>query len=89
MPCDVLDFRCVIMNELIGSVVLTMLLGAILYFIVASKLKFGFGTTLSLAVPFILILGITFAGFSPIYAFLTLLGGVLLAWIYQRIITLV
>lgn len=86
MPCDILDFRCIIVNELIGTAVLAVVIGAIFYFIIASKLKFGFDTTIIMAFPFLFILGLAIAGFSAIYAFATVLIGIMLAWIFQEII---
>ncbi len=85
MTCDILDIRCIFVSELIGSVILTVLLGAIFYFIIASKLKWGFDTTLTLSLPLLLMLGLTFAGFSAIYAFATVIVGFMLAWIFGEI----
>ncbi|KKM80405.1 hypothetical protein LCGC14_1340190 [marine sediment metagenome] len=86
MACEILDFRCIIVSELIGSVVLSILLGAIVYFIVASKLRWGFDTTILVSIPIILILGLAVGGFSAIFAFLTVLVGILVAWIFNKII---
>lgn len=86
MPCDILDIRCIFMNELIGSTVLTMIFVAMLYFIIASKLKFGLDTTIGLAIPFILIGGMMFTGFSAIYAFSTVIVGIGLGWAFQKIV---
>ena len=85
MGCDLLDFRCIIVSELIGSAILAVIIGAIFYFIIASKTRMGFDTTLILGIPFLLILGIGFAGFTAIYAFLTIVIGFMLAWIFTEI----
>jgi len=84
--CGLLDFRCILVSELVGSVVLAALIGAILYFIIAGKLRWGFDTTIVFAFPLLLILGLAIAGFSVIYAFATILVVLLLAWIFQEII---
>jgi len=86
MGCEILDFRCVLVNELIGSTILTIIIAAIFYFIIASKMKFGFDTTIALSIPILLLLGIVFTGFSAIYAFATIIVGILLAWIFNKII---
>lgn len=86
MPsCDILDFRCIFVNEIIGNVVLAVVLAAILYFIVASRLKFGFDTTIFLAVPILLMLGLAIGGFSVLFAFLTMITAIMIAWLYDRI----
>lgn len=84
--CELLDIRCMIVSELVGSVILSILLGAVFYFIIAAKLRWGFDTTIVLAFPLLLIIGLTIAGFSIIYAFGTAIVGLLLAWIFQEII---
>lgn len=84
--CEILDFRCILVSEIVGSVVLATILALILYFIIAGKLKWGFDTTLAVLLPMILIVGIAFTGFSAIYAFATIIVAFLLAWIFQEII---
>ena len=84
--CDILDWRCIFQNEIFGSVLLTMIFLAIVFFIISSKLKFGFDTTIALAVPILLIGGMMFAGFSAIYAFVTVIIGIMLGWVFQQII---
>lgn len=84
--CDILDLRCVIVNELIGSTILAILIGFIFYFIIAGKLKWGFDTTIALIVPVGLIFGVMFTGFSAIYAFATFFIGLLLAFVINVII---
>jgi len=84
--CDILDFRCIIINEIVGSAVLVMLLGAILYFIFSSKIKLGFDTTMFLAFPVLLIIGLATASFSAIFAFGTIVAGLLLAIVFNRLL---
>lgn len=86
MVCELLDFRCWIVNEIVGSVFLTVLLAMVLYFIIASKVRLGFDTTIALIFPMIFILGLAFTGFSPIFAFSTILIGFMLSWIFNKII---
>lgn len=86
MICDILDFRCVIQNELIGNVVLTVVFGFIFYFLVASRLNLGFDATIAFSFPILLILGLAFTGFSIIYAFITVITGLLLALLFNKII---
>ncbi len=84
--CDVLDFRCIFVNELIGSVLLTVLVGAVFYFIIASKLRWGFDTTIATLFPILLIGGLMLTGFSAVFAFSTVIIGIMVAWIFNKII---
>lgn len=86
MPsCDILDFRCIFVNEIVGNVVLAVVLAAIVYFVVASRLRFGFDTTIFLAFPILLLLGLAIGGFSTLFAFLTMVTAIMIAWLYDRI----
>ena len=78
MVCDLIDFRCMFVSELIGNAALAMVILLILYFIVASKLRWGFKTTLMLGFASALIFSLAIAGFGVLYAFLTLLAGFML-----------
>lgn len=86
MPCEILDIRCIFMNELIGNALLATIFLAVLYFIIASKIRLGFDATLVFAVPMILIVGISFGGFPALYAFITVILGMMIGWIFQSII---
>lgn len=86
MTCDILDFRCIIVNEIIGNVALAMILMAIAYFIIASKMKLGFDTTMLLAIPFLLGMGLIIMGFAAIYAVVTIIVGILLSIWFSRLI---
>lgn len=86
MGCDILDFRCILMNEIVGSVTLTIVLFAVFYFIIASKLRLGFDTTILFLFPTIVILGLAFGGFSIIYAFATLMVAFMVGWMLDKII---
>ena len=85
MGCEILDIKCLFVSEIVGSVTLAIIIGVIFYFIIASKMKFGFDTTALFAVPVILIFGLAFGAFSVIYAFVTILAAIMLAWLYDTI----
>lgn len=86
VSCDVIDLKCFFVNEIIGSIALTTILMVLIYFVIAARLKFGFETTMYGAIPVVLILGLMFSGFQPIYAFLTFLAAMLVSIIIQRFI---
>lgn len=86
MACDILDLRCMFVSEIVGSVTLAIVLGAIFYFISASKMRLGFDTTIAFSLPLLLLLGIAFTGFNLIYAFATIIIGLMLAWMFNKII---
>ena len=83
MACDLLDWRCIIISELIGDVLLAILIAVLFYFIIATKLRWGFDNTMAFSVPILLIVGLAFAGFSTIFAFATVIIGLLLAWVFN------
>ena len=84
--CDILDFKCIYMNEIMGSVGLAVIGVVILYFIAASKMRLGFDATIAFFFPFVIIGGMMVAGFSIIFAFVTMIVGLMLAWIINIII---
>ena len=86
MPCDLLDLRCIFVSEIVGSVVLTVLIATLLYFMIAAKLRLGFDSTIAFAFPILLIAGLAFAGFSAVFAFSTVIIGMLFAWILNVLI---
>ncbi len=86
MVCDLLDIKCLYVNEIVGSTLLAVVFAVIIYFIVASKLRFGYDSTIALSVPFALIVGLAIAEFSAIYAFATLAVAILIAWMVNNII---
>ncbi len=83
MACNLLDWRCIIISELIGDVLLAILVAVLFYFIIATKLRWGFDNTMAFSVPILLIVGLAFAGFSAIFAFATVIIGLLLAWVFN------
>ena len=56
----------------------------IIYFIAASKLRFGFETTLLVFIFLAIPVGIVVTGFSSIFAFATVIAGLLLATIFNK-----
>lgn len=74
------------MNELIGDLTLTLFFLMILYLMIASRLKFGFDTTVLMAIPVVLIGGMMFGAFSAIYAFVTIGVGIMLGWVFEKIL---
>jgi hypothetical protein len=86
MVCDILDLKCIFVNEIVGSTVLAIVLGLILYFIIASKNRFGFDTTVTFLFPVIFIFGLAITGFSIIFAFATIIIGLMVAWIFNKLI---
>lgn len=85
MICELLDWRCIIVNEIVGSTTLALIMFAILFFIFAAKNRYGFDTTVFLALPIILIFSLAVSGFSAIYAFTTVIAGILLAFVFNRV----
>lgn len=86
MVCDIIDFRCVIVNEIVGSATLTIVLAIVAYMILATRLNFGFPTTLLIGVIGILILGLAISSFSAIIATITIIIALLIAFIFQKLI---
>ncbi len=86
MACDLIDFQCIFVNEIAGSLVIAALIGLILYFIVAGKLKFGFDTTIALLIPIVLIGSLMTTGFSLVYAVVTIVLVWMATWVFQEII---
>lgn len=84
MTCGILDWRCIFVNELIGSGVLAVLFILLIYVIIASKLKIGFETSLAILVPVMLLTSLAIGGFNSIYAFSIFIVAVVLAWVVNR-----
>lgn len=78
MACDVIDLKCILVNEIIGSVVLSIIFLAVIYFIISSKLRFGFETTIVLGIVILILGSLAIGNLAAVLAFLTLLIAVLL-----------
>ena len=86
MICDLIDFKCIFVNEIVGSVVLSVVISFIFYFMIAGKLNLGFDATIAFSFPILLIFGLAFTGFPVIDAFITVIVGLLLALLFNKII---
>lgn len=87
MPgCNLLDIRCIFVSEIVGSAFLTMIIVAILFFMFVGVMKIGFRTSIVFSVPVLLMFGTVISGFSALFAFLTLLIGMLLATVLVKIL---
>lgn len=84
MVCNLIDFRCIFVSEIAGTALMAAVLFLVLYFIAASKLNWGFITTVGFLIPIVMITGLAFTGFTAIMAFLTIATGLMLAWIFNR-----
>lgn len=84
MVCNLIDFRCIFVSELAGTALMAIMLGLVLYFIAASKLNWGFTTTVGFLIPIVLIFGLAITGFSAIMAFSTIILGLMLAWVFNK-----
>jgi len=86
MVCDLLNWKCIFVNELIGSSILTLVLGFILATIVASKLQLKFRTSIFLLTSILIIGGMMISSFTTIFTIATIGIGLVTAWVWQRII---
>lgn len=84
--CELLDFRCIFVNEIAGSVLLASIMAIIFYFIIAGKMRLGFDTTITFLFPLLFMFGLAISGFSVIYAFSTVLVSLMVAWLFNRLI---
>lgn len=78
MACSPIDFFCVIRDDLIGNAGLAIAFILLLYFIISSKLRFGFDTIFTLLVPILLGLGLVIGQFYPMAGFTTFILGLIL-----------
>lgn len=89
MTCSPIDFICVIKNDLIGNAFLAVLFILLLYFIIASKLRFGFDTTFIILIPLSIMLGLAIGqAAGAIIAFSTIIIGIFLGIIVSRLLEL-
>lgn len=86
MPCDLLDLRCIFVNELIGNLALAGILIIVFYFAIAAKLRLGFDTTIMFSIPTILLVGLAIGALSPIMAFVTVIVGLMVSFVFRKII---
>ncbi|KKN59062.1 hypothetical protein LCGC14_0546170 [marine sediment metagenome] len=87
MPaCEIIDFKCLFVNEIAGSVTLAVVLFLILYFVAASRMKIGFDTTVYFLFPIIIIASAAVGGFAVIFAFATVFSAIMIGWIINKIV---
>ena len=88
MPsCEIIDFKCIFINEIAGSVTLAIVLAMILYFVATSRLKLGFDTTIYFLFPVLVIVGLLGGGFSIIFAFVALFVALLVGWMINKVVS--
>lgn len=83
---SIIDFRCVIVNELIGNVPLSILFFMLIYFIAASKMKLGTDTTIAMAFPVLILTAFVTIGISVVLGFAVVIAGLLLAYGFSKFI---
>ncbi len=86
VSCEILDWRCIFVNELFGSVTLTVIFSFIFYLMIAGKLKFGSETTIALAFPVVILGSLMVGGFNVVYAFATIIVALMVAFVFQRVV---
>lgn len=85
--CEIIDFKCIFVNEIAGSLALAIILFLILYFVAASRLKIGFDTTVYFLFPIIIIASAAIGGFTAVFAFATVFSAILIGWIINKYIS--
>ena len=86
MVCDIIDFRCIFVNEIAGTVFMASLLGVLFYFMISSKMNWGFTTTIGFLIPIAFVFSLAISGFSAVMAFGTIIVGFMLAWIVNKLL---
>lgn len=86
MVCDILDLRCIFVNELVGTTILTVILFSVLYFVAAIKLKWGFEMTIFLAAPIVLLFTLATGGFTQVFITMGVIAGLMIAITFNKII---
>ena len=86
MTCDILDVRCIMVNEVIGDALLAVILMAIVYFSLAVVFRWSWNTTTVLGLPLILGLGTVIYGFTAVYTIAGVVVGIFAALAINRLI---
>lgn len=84
--CNIADLRCIYVNELIGSEVLTVLLLGAIYFAFCSYSKIGLKTSIWMGCVFFPIISYYIVGTNAVFAFVTFIISLLGAFLHTRII---
>lgn len=85
MTCEIIDFRCVAVNELIGDQIFAVLIAGIFFFAFASYNKVGMKSTLWWAVAYFPIISYFIVGTNFIFAIATFMAALGLALLHTRI----
>lgn len=86
MGCDILDVRCMMVNEIIGDPKLSILIAILAYLAIAISLKWSWNVVLVIGIPILLGLSTSIYGFSSIYTLLAMLAGLFAALALMRLI---
>ena len=87
MSCNILDVKCVVVNELIGDAFLTLLIAGILFFIFMAKQRAGVKTTIWASTIFFPITSVLIMGSAGVsIAIVTIVAGIFLGLLHSRII---
>lgn len=85
MTCDIFNLKCIIVNELIGNSLLTVILAAIAFFIFASKIRFGFDTTIALGFIYVCLITLVVGGLIPFLVILVIFIALYVAYYLNKI----
>jgi len=77
--CNVLDLRCIFVNEIFGSGVLAIIAAVVLWFIFANKLRISFRISIMTLFVILPIFAIMLSGFQIIFAFLSVIAAIFMA----------
>ena len=83
--CNILDVQCIFVNEIFGSIALTVMAGILTYILISGRLKLGFEITIALMFPLAIILSLMIGGFQIVYAFVTIIIAMMVAFVSQKI----
>ncbi len=83
--CEIIDFKCIFVNEIAGSIALAVIIFLILYFVAMSRLKMQFDTTIYFLFPIIVISSAAIGGFTAVFAFATVFAAIMLGWIINKL----
>ena len=85
MTCDVLDIRCVLVNELIGNASISVLILVLVYFIWCIKKRIQYEVMIGLAFPIVLMTNFIFGGSFLIYILAGIGAAIMLAFLIRRL----
>lgn len=86
LQCDLTDFKCVVVNELIGDPILTVILLGVALFLFASYNRWGIKTTIWTSIVFFPLVSYFVAGTGGAFAFITFFVAVIAAIVQSRIV---